>query len=109
MPNAVPGICQISVRSRPPSMIRRGREVLAEVGARDIKQRANEGASARIDAAEPGQSGASNQLQEKRLCLVVSRVADGDPAGVKVRAQRCRKAYRCARAASSMLRCSVAA
>ena len=85
MADAVAGICQISVRFVLHPRFTPGGEVLAEVGAGDVKQRANEGSPARIDPAEPGQPGASNQLQEKRLGLVVPRVAGGDLAGVKVR------------------------
>jgi hypothetical protein len=44
-----------------------------------------EGSPPGIDPGQSGQSGPANQLQEKRLCLVVPRVADRDLAGVEVR------------------------
>lgn len=85
MPDAIPGIRQIGVRFIVHPRFAKAGEVLAEVAPRGVQQRTNERSPAWIDATQPGQSGTANQLQEKRLRLVVPGVASGDPVGAKVR------------------------
>jgi hypothetical protein len=54
-------------------------EITAEIAARHIEQWPDNGSPPRIDSTEALHSGSANQLQEKRLCLIVASVPDGDP------------------------------
>src|SRR5205814_2012754 len=78
VPNAVPRVVQILVRFVLDPPLTALRKILPEVRARDLEQRTNYAAAPRMDAAESRQSRAANQLQEKRLCLIVLRMAYGN-------------------------------
>ncbi len=57
------------------------RQIRPEVGAGHVEQRPDDGSAAGIDPAQPSQPGASRELQEKRLGLVILRVSDGHHPG----------------------------
>ena len=79
MPDTIPRVRQIAVRLVIDPRFAPRVQVVAQLGAGRIEQRPDDRLPTRVDPAEAGQSGASNQLQQKRLCLVVARMADGNP------------------------------
>ena len=81
VPDPVPGIGKVEVGL----VLHPGDTARPEVGLklrpRDVEQGTHNLAVPGIDGAESGESGATNQLQQQRLGLVVERVADGDGLG----------------------------
>jgi hypothetical protein len=63
-----------------------GAQVLEHVGAGGVDERTDDLSDARPDAAEAARTGAAEQPKEKRLRLIVARVADGDA----IRVETCR-------------------
>ena len=59
-------------------------QVVAKFLPRDLEQGPNHLTPLGVDAAQPGQPGPANQLQQKRLGLVVAGVSDGNAAGVDI-------------------------
>ena len=57
----------------------------AQLGARNLEQRPDDGAGARPDPGETRRPGAANQPQQEGLGLIVEAVADGDRPGVERR------------------------
>jgi hypothetical protein len=53
----------------------------AKIAACDVQEWPHDFASAWINSAEARHSGPANQLQQESLCLIVTRVPDGDPIG----------------------------
>ena len=58
-----------------------GRDIRAQIGARDVEERPDHAARARQDAGEAARTGAAQQPQQERFGLVVEAVADRDRVG----------------------------
>ena len=60
-------------------------EIRAELVAAAVEQRADDGAPARVHGRQAARPGAAQQPQQKRLGLIVARVADGHDVRVEMR------------------------
>src|SRR6185503_3958007 len=81
--DTVPRVLEVVVRFVVDPTFAAAGEVAAQVRARDVEQRANDAAAPRMNARKASEPGAANQLQEKRLRLIVLRVADRDAVGAQ--------------------------
>ena len=58
-----------------------GRDIRAQLGARDVEERPDDPSRTRQDAGEAARTGAAQQAQQERFGLVVAAVSDRDPVG----------------------------
>src|SRR5207253_2542020 len=58
--------------------------IFAKLGATAVEQRTDDVAAARVDGGQPAGAGAAQQTQQKRLGLIVARMAGGDEFGAEL-------------------------
>jgi hypothetical protein len=79
MPNSIPWVLEVSIRVVFNPGLAHRPEVFAQFLARYVEQWTNDFSSLRVHPGETGHASASNQLQQKRLGLIVPCVANGQP------------------------------
>src|SRR5262245_22821404 len=83
MPILVTSMCHILFRFVHNPMLPEVGQIPAQVAARHVEQRPDDASPPGTNPREAGESGASNQLEEKGFRLIVLRVADRDAVGAE--------------------------
>jgi hypothetical protein len=84
MTNSVPGVLEVRIRVVLNPGLTDRPQILAQLLTRNLEERADHIPSLRVDAAETRHAGAANELEQKRLGLVVARMANGQTIGANL-------------------------
>ena len=84
MPDAVAGVLEVGIRVVLDPGLPGPFEILAQFRAGHLDQWPNDVSALRIDPTQPGHAGTANQLQQKRLRLIVPRVANRHAIGANL-------------------------